>query len=155
MIAASAVVLVARAPAAHADESVASENAAPDSAVEVITPVDEALSPAEVEAPVVTKKLSEAVKNAPPVIRDAQFKLNLRAYTFDRETVTGRKDAANALGGEIFLETGRFADIAKIGLSYYTSNPVGSSEHPGFTADPFVLALPRSPSCLPARQRLR
>jgi hypothetical protein len=127
-----AIIGVVVAPA-HAEESVESENTAPDSAVEVVTPVDKALTEPEVEEPVVVKKPSEAVKDAPPVLRDAQLKLNLRAYTFDRETAGGLRDAANTLGGEIFLETGRIADIATVGFSYYTSNLVGSSENAGFT----------------------
>lgn len=128
-----AVVVVAGAPATHADESMEMGHTAPDSAVEVVTPVDEALSEPEVEEPVLIKRPAEAVKDAPPVIRDAQFKFNFRAYSFDRETASGRQDSANALGGELFFETGRFARIAKVGLSYYTSNLVGSSENPGFT----------------------
>jgi len=128
-----AAIVISSAPAARAEESVESQSTAPDSAVESTAPVDQALSAPQVEAPVLIKKPSEVVKDAPQVIRDAHFKLNLRAYTFDRETASGRRDAANALGGEVFLETGRLADILQVGLSYYTSNLVGSSENPGLT----------------------
>lgn len=117
----------------RATESVAAENTAPDSAVESATPIGEALTPPEVEEPVRVKGLRERVKDMPPILRDAIFKINFRAYSFDRDTVSNQRQYANTLGGEIFFQTGKFLRIAKIGLSYYSSNLFGESENPGAT----------------------
>ena len=98
----------------RATESVAVENTAPDNAVESLTPLSEALP-------------------RRPLLRDAIFRINFRAYGFDRETVDDRRDYAKALGGEVFYESREFLDIAQVGLSYYSSNLVGDSENPGLT----------------------
>ena len=116
-----------------ANESVALENTAPDSAVESVTPIGEALTVPEVKEPVRIKWLSRRVEDLPPILRDATFKINFRAYRFDRETVSDRRDLANALGGEIFFETGKFLHSARVGLSYYSSNLFGNSENAGLT----------------------
>ena len=99
---------------ARATESVAVENTAPDDAVVSPTPITDALMQR-------------------PLLREATIEINFRAYRFDRETVNDRRDYANALGGEIFVETREFLDIAQIGLSYYSSNLVGDSQNPGLT----------------------
>jgi hypothetical protein len=117
----------------RADESTAAENTAADSAVEGVTTIGEALTAREFEQPVRVKGLRERVKDMPPILRDAIFKINFRAYRFERETVSDERDFANTLGGEIFFETGRFLRIAKVGLSYYSSNLFGNSENPGAT----------------------
>lgn len=116
-----------------ANESVAVDNTAPDSAVESLTPLDEALTQPEAEEPVLFRELPRRLEDMPPVLRDATFKINLRAYHFDREQANDQQDYANALGGEIFLETGQFLDIAQVGISYYSSNLFGNSESPGST----------------------
>lgn len=90
----------------HATESVAVENTAPESEVESITPLDEALTRPEAEEPVLFKRLPRRVEDMHPVLRDATFKINLRAYRFDRETVNDQRNYANTLGGEIYFETG-------------------------------------------------
>ncbi len=117
----------------RAMESVALESTAPDSAVESLTPLDDALSLPEAKEPVLFKELPRRLEDMPPVLRDATFKINLRAYRFDREAANDQRDYANALGGEIFFETGQFLDIAQVGVSYYSSNLFGDSENPGRT----------------------
>ena len=117
----------------RANESAALENTAPDSAVESVTPIGVALTAPEVKEPVQLKGLSRWVENMPPILRDATFKINFRGYRFDRETVSDRRDYANALGGEIFFETGKFLHSARVGLSYYSSNLFGDSENAGLT----------------------
>lgn len=69
----------------------------------------------------------------PPIIRDATFRFNFRAYVFDKENTDNSKDSANTLGGELTFVTGIFLKIARIGLSYYISEPVGDSENAGAT----------------------
>jgi hypothetical protein len=117
----------------HATESVAAENTAPDSAVEILTPLDEALTRPEAEEPVLFKGLPRRVEDMPPVLRDATFKINLRAYGFEREVSNDQRDYANTLGGEVFFETGKFLQSAQVGVSYYSSNLFGDSENPGRT----------------------
>jgi hypothetical protein len=117
----------------HAVESVAAENTAPNSAVEIITPLDEALTRPDVEEPVLFKGLPRRVEDMPPVLRDATFKINLRAYGFDREVSNDQRDYANTLGGEVFFETGKFLQSAQVGVSYYSSNLLGDSKNPGRT----------------------
>ena len=116
----------------HASESAAAENTAPDNAVEIINPIDKVLVPPEEEMAYL-EGLRRHVKDMPPILRDATFRINFRGYRFERETVTDREDYANALGGEIFFETGKFLQSAKVGLSYYSSNLVGDSQNAGLT----------------------
>ncbi len=117
----------------HATESVALENTAPDSAVESLTPLDDALTRPKAKEPVLFKRLPGRVEDMLPVLRDATFTIKPRAYRFDRETTNDQRDYANALGGEIFFETGKFLQIAQVGVSYYSSNLFGNSEDPGRT----------------------
>ena len=117
----------------RAIESIAAENTAPDSAVESLTPLDEALTPLEAEEPALFKGLPRQLEDMPAFLRDATFKINLRAYRFDRERTNDQRDYANTLGGEIFFETGKFLQIAQVGVSYYSSNLFGNSEDPGRT----------------------
>ncbi|MFW2374064.1 MAG: OprD family outer membrane porin [Gammaproteobacteria bacterium] len=127
------LVLFAISSGVHATESIAVENTAPNSAVESLTPLDEALTQPEAEEPVLLKELPRQLEDMPPILRDATFKINLRAYHFDREALNDQRDYANSLGGEIFFETGKFMDIAQVGVSYYSSNLFGNSENPGRT----------------------
>jgi len=90
----------------HATESVALENTAPDSAVESLTPLDETLTRPKAKEPVLFKRLPGRVEDMLPVLRDATFKINLRAYRFNREMVNDQRNYANTLGGEIYFETG-------------------------------------------------
>ena len=117
----------------RANESAVLENTAPDSAVESVTPISEALKAPEAKEPVRVTGLSRRVEDLPPILRDATFSINFRVYRFDRETVSDRRDYANTLGGEISFETGQFLHSAKVGLSYYSSNLFGNSENAGLT----------------------
>jgi hypothetical protein len=109
------------------------EQTAAESAVEVVTPVSNVGHLPEPEEPVFFKNLGKAVSDAPPFIRDATFGFNFRAYVFDKENTDNSKDSANALGGELKFVSGNFLEIARIGLSYYISEPVGDSENAGAT----------------------
>ena len=117
----------------HAIESIAAENTAPNSAVESLTPIDEALTPPEAKKPALFKELPRQLEDMPAFLRDATFKINFRAYRFDREALNDQRDYANTLGGEIFFETGQFLQIVQVGVSYYSSNLFGNSEDPGRT----------------------
>jgi len=117
----------------HANESIEAENTAPDTAVDSLTPLDEALTQPEDEKPILFKWLPDRVKDMQPVLRDATFKIKFRAYGFDRERTNNQPDNANTLGGEIFFETGKFLQNVQLGMSYYSSNLFGNSEDPGRT----------------------
>lgn len=133
-MAAAIVLAISVAPnALRADESVAAGNTAAESAVEAATPAEKALSTPEPHKPVLFWRLSEALSDAPPVLRDAQWRFNIRGYGFDREVSGGQADSANAIGGELFFQTGRMGDLAQIGLSYHDTNLFGKAENPGST----------------------
>lgn len=109
------------------------ERTAAESAVDIVTPLSNAGHLPEPDEPVLFKNLEKAVSDAPPIIRDATFGFDFRGYVFDKENTDDSEDSANALGGELKFVTGNFLKIARIGLSYYLSEPVGDSENAGAT----------------------
>ncbi len=117
----------------HGNESISAERTAAESAVEVVTPMTNAGDVPEPDEPLHVKILEKAVSDAPPIIRDATLGFNFRAYVFDKENTDNSKDSANALGGELKFVSGNFLEIARVGLSYYISEPVGDSENAGAT----------------------
>ncbi len=117
----------------YGNESTMAEQTAAESAVEVVTPASNVGHLPEPEEPLLFKNLEKAVSDAPPIIRDATFGFDFRAYVFDTENTDNSKDSANAFGGELRFVTGNFLKIARIGLSYYISEPVGGSENAGAT----------------------
>jgi len=104
------------------------ENTAPDSASELQTAVDKALVKPEAEPAKEITKRPEILRDAPAFFRDATVQANFRAYRFDKKTTGVPRVDGNALGGELFAESGKFANHGKLGLAFYTSNQIGNSD---------------------------
>ena len=117
----------------YGNESITAERTAAQSAVEVVTPLSNVGHIPEPDEPVLFKNLEKAVSDAPPIIRDATFGFDFRGYVFNKENTDDSEDSANTVGGELKFVTGNFLKIARIGLSYYISEPVGDSENAGAT----------------------
>ncbi len=117
----------------YGNESIMAEQTAAESAVEVVTPLSNVGHIPEPDEPVLFKNLEKAVSDAPPIIRDATFGFDFRGYVFNKENTDDSEDSANTVGGELKFVTGNFLKIARIGLSYYISEPVGDSENAGAT----------------------
>ncbi len=109
------------------------ERTAAESAVEIVTPLSNVGDIPEPEKPVFFKYLKKAVSDAPPIIRDATFGFDFRTYVFNKENTDDSEASANTVGGELKFVTGNFLKTARIGLSYYISEPVGDSENAGAT----------------------
>lgn len=104
----------------QATEYIQSENTAPASAEESRTSIDAALERKTKERrKLLMDDVKTRLKEKPSWLRDATLDFNLRSYDFKRVNRDESINEALALGGELAVTSGKIADTAKIGLSYY------------------------------------
>ena len=117
---------------AYAAEYIRAQTPIPASVEEVQTALDVSL---EKEDRVVEKVLLDELKRRldtkPAWLRDLSIDFNLRSYYYKRVNRTDSINEALTLGGEFTLVTGKFADIARVGLSYYGSYGVYAPDDRG------------------------
>jgi hypothetical protein len=103
-------------------EYIESDRTAAGDVKDLLNAVDVALVPPEKEErPVLLPGLKGRLESRPPVLRDTSLAFNFRSYDFRRENRDNSENEAWAAGGELALDTGQVAGIAKIGLSYHVS----------------------------------
>lgn len=105
-----------------AAEYIRAQTPIPASVEELQTTLDVSLEKEErVVEKVVFEKLKRRLETKPAWLRDLSFDFNLRSYYYKQVNRTDRINEALALGGELALVTGKFANFARVGFSYYGS----------------------------------
>ena len=118
----------------QATEYIQSENTAPASAEETRTSIDAALEGKKKKRrKLLLDDQKRGLEDKPPWLRDATVDFNLRSYDFKRVNRDESINEALALGGELSFTTGKIADIASIGLSYYLSYGLHAPDEEGGT----------------------
>jgi hypothetical protein len=121
-------------PHTHSAEYIQSENTAPRSAEEIETPLDAALKKDKKKIRrLLLGELKRRLEKQPAWLRDAELDFNSRSYYLKRVNRDESINEALALGGELAFKTGRFARIARLGLSYYLSYGLYTPEDRGGT----------------------
>jgi len=118
---------------AQGAEYIQSEKTAPASVEELGTPVGAALKKAPVTERVILDKLKRRLEKQPAWLRDLSIDFNLRGYYFKGVNRDKSINETLTLGGELAIVTGRIADIARVGLSYYGSYGLYAPEDRGGT----------------------
>lgn len=119
---------------AQGAEYLSSENTAAGNVRDQKSPLDAALQIEEQKLDRVRlRDFKQSLEDSPAWIRDASLGLNLRSYDFSRENQNGSRNEASTLGGELGFVTGKFARIARIGVSYYYSGGLYAPEDKGNT----------------------
>ncbi len=101
-------------------EYISSEQPAPASVADEITPMDE-LVPIEVPVPSIFPRLKKRLETAPPFWRDTQLRLHPRVYYFDRERDNADDSVALAYGGWLAYDSGWWRDRLRLNASVYTT----------------------------------
>lgn len=131
----SAVLVLAVLPAGQgvrAAEYIRAQTPIPASVEELQTALDVSLEKEErVVEKVVFDGLKRRLRTKSAWLRDLSFDFNLRSYYYKRVNRTEAINEALALGGELALVTGRFANFARLGLSYYGSLGLDAPEDRG------------------------
>ena len=112
-------------------ESVLDRGPAPDSVLELNSPLDIPFLPL---APIpwvfttlrdsLRESLKPQLESLPPFLRDSQVGLNLRLYYFDRENHVAPPKSDNealTIGGSLGYQTGWLADIFRLGIEGFGS----------------------------------
>jgi hypothetical protein len=128
------LVVVALAPgtAAAAPEYIASEQPAPASVEDEISPMDEVV-PIEVPLPSRFPRLKKRLETAAPFWRDTQLLLHPRVYYFDRERDNADDSVALAYGGWLAYDSGWWRDRFKLNASVYTTQRAYGPDDKGGT----------------------
>jgi hypothetical protein len=67
-----------------------------------------------------------------PFLTEADVRLHLRSFYFDRENVDSSRNQAWAFGGWLQMTSGWFRDVFQVGATAYTSQPLyGPDDHDG------------------------
>ena len=120
--------------AAHGAEYIRSQTPIPGSIEELQTPLDVSLE--KKERPVrkiILDETKRRLERKPSWLRDLTLDFNMRGYYFKRINRSDSIDEALTLGGELAMVTGKFADLARLGFSYYGSYGVYAPEDRGGT----------------------
>jgi hypothetical protein len=112
-------------------ESVLDRGPAPESVLELNTPLDIPflpLAPLPLAFTALRDSLRASLKpeleTLPPFLRDSQVGLNLRLYYFDRENHVAPPKSDNealTIGGSLAYQTGWLADIFRLGIEGFGS----------------------------------
>lgn len=118
----------------QAAEYIQSENTVPASAEETRTSIGVALEEKKKERrKLLLDEQKTRLEDKPPWLRDAVLDFNLRGYDFKRVNRDENINEALALGGEFSFTSGKIANIATIGLSYYLSYGLHAPDGEGGT----------------------
>ena len=116
----------------YAAEYIRSQTPIPASVEELQTTLDVSLEKEErVAEKVVFEKLKRRLETKPAWLRDLSIDFNLRSYYYKQVNRTETINEALTLGGELALVTGKFANFARVGLSYYGSYGLYAPEDRG------------------------
>ncbi len=113
--------------AATADEASLEDRPAPDSVEGVAGALSRAFEARPLRS-LLFPKLHEQLQSLPPFFSETELTLHLRTYYLNRSNLDGSANEALATGGWLAYRSGWWRDIASIGATLYTSQPLYAPE---------------------------